>query len=364
VKLAAHFVGGSSDPPAGLGYAWGVTALELGGWGPWLGSKEQINPVGGSLLPGLSNLMIVPALAWVTAIAVAWRRRRETPEELSLLAIVAGSVVIGLLAVSRITGGVFDYLVRWWWPLAALWWVAVIWVLGRAAVAWLASRSTRLSGARAWVVPALALVCLFVSAGYALETASVASTARLPVDDWGPSMAALTAGPPPRHDRPVLVRTVGPLGGWASDAYTVQLARAGVDFRVDDSGINRQKFGPSRLWRGETDLPVIWVVTGSWIDDFARAGTGRRLAAYDPLNPAERAAYRASEHRVRVAFRAAGRDDLEHALDDGQSLQDAATVPGVDAGDIQTVEEGRRRGVPVALYEITDPAVGLPAHEP
>ena len=88
------------------------------------------------------------------------------------------------------------------------------------------------------------------------------------------------------------------------------------------------------------------------------------LARFDPLGPSQRTAYREAEHRLRLAVRAAGRDDIEHGLDEGVSLLDAAQVEGVDSEDLATVEEGRRRGVPMALYLFPDTTADLPEHRP
>jgi hypothetical protein len=282
--------------------------------------------------------------------------------------VIGVTVLVAVLAVSRITGGVFDYLVRWWWPLAALWWAAVVWVLGRAGAARLRGWSVRGRPATS-LVPVVVVVAAVVLAGRAgLDTLGRVGDAQLPAGDWGPSMAALTPSVAPIRDvaggAPVLLRNVGPLAGWAGDAYSAQLAQGGVDVRVDDTGINRYKFGPHRLPAGGTDPPVIWLVTGSWIDDFDRAHQGRELARFDPLAPPDRRLYREVEHGLRLAFRAADRPDLEDALDDGASLYGADQVAGVDRHDLDTVEEGRRRGVPVALFLFPDARSDLPEHHP
>lgn len=359
--IIGYFAGGGGDT-AGLGTALGVVAHELGGT-TWLYGIEEANPVGGGVVTAPVSALVLPVAAGLAAAALAWWRRDHPP--LRLLAVVAAAAVAGLVAVSRISGGVFDYLVRWWWPLTALWWAAVGWSLVRAVAAWRPSWSAGRAG-RAVAAAAAPVALAAVGIAVALLAVGVIRHAGgdpLPVDDWGPSMAAMEhALPRVPHGPPVLVRNVGPLSGWASDAVSALLARDGVDVRVDDTGINRYKFGAHRLRPAQGDQPLLWVVTGSWIGDFERQGEGRLLASYDPLSPEDRAEVTEAEGRLGDALRAAGRDQLVSDLDEGTSLWGAGDVAGVDPDDLDRVEAARARGVPVALYAFADASGSLPEH--
>jgi hypothetical protein len=358
--LLTHFSAGRDS--AGFETALGIAARELGGWAPWLVRGEEANPFGGALLPGPLTSLIVPVAAMIGAFVIAWRR---DPAAVRFLGIVSLTAVAAVLAVSRISGGVFDYLVRWWWPLAALWWVAVAWAVGRGVAAFVAPR-VRAEGplARHALLVVVAGMALVV-AGSAIDVGQRAETEPLPAEDWGPALAAVSPVDPaiPRTG-PVLLRNVGPLAGWAFDAYAVQLSRAGVDVRVDNTGIARFKVGDHRLRPAEGDGPVLWLVTGSWIADFERELPGRRLDLFDPLSPPERQLYIECERNLRIALDRGGRPDLAAALDEGQSLWGAAQTPGVNLEDLLVVEEGRQRGVPLAIYLVDGPHVPLPEHRP
>jgi hypothetical protein len=369
-RLVGHFAGGGGgEATAGFTPALGVAAFALGRFQWWVPGIDTVTEIGEGELPAIVAVLALPLAGFAVATALAWRRRERCPQALSLLVVVAVAALTGLFAVSRITGGLYDYLLRWWWPLAAVWWTAVAWPIGQV----LAPR------VRSWSVPrwrsrapgrGLPDLLMTLTAGGAVivgvlgfVTARGAAEAHQPVDDWEPSMAVLSGAVSsvPRS-QPVLLRDIGPLAGWAGDAVSALLAREGVDFRVDDTGINRYKFGEHRLWRGERGLPVLWVVTGNWIDDFEREGTGRLLVRYDPLTEPERTAFRDSGARLRVAFRATGRTDLAKALDEGWSLAGATAIDGVDPVDVHRVESGWSRGVPVALFEVDDVGAELPAH--
>lgn len=124
-QLVDHFGTPNADP---IGLAEGARVV-----------VERLNPIAlltldvdvdgytpsSALLPGLALLA-----SWVVATSIAWTRRHST---LLALDVVAGSaVVLGVLAASRIFGGVWNYLLLWAWIAGALVIVATAWGLSLA----------------------------------------------------------------------------------------------------------------------------------------------------------------------------------------------------------------------------------------
>ncbi len=128
--LVSYFTS-SDEEPAGMWESVGVMARELGGEAPWMGGVEDSKPEGGTLELETATALVVPLVVFGAAAALAWWRDRSA---LRFQVTVAAAAVAGLFSVSRITGGVFDYLVRWWWVIALLWWVSVFWSLWSAVM--------------------------------------------------------------------------------------------------------------------------------------------------------------------------------------------------------------------------------------
>jgi hypothetical protein len=355
VRLFHYFVSGV--PTAGVGYALDVVRLELGGRAPWLGTVEAGNAVGGGLLPGETAGLVWSVVPFLVAVVLAWRGRRATRPHLRLLGTVGVAAIAGLLAVSRISGPVFSYLVRWWWPIAALWWAAIAWAVWGAVSRRLPER-VRLGAAALSAGLAAALVALLC-----LQTLTMPAPL-LDSSDENRAQSALAdftarAVPQVSTDRPVLFRWVGPRVRWVGDGFALQLAKAGRDVRVDDDDTNPLKFGPQRvLAEPDASSRAVWVVSGLQIDDFTRAGTGREIARWDPLSPDERREANDGLLRLRRLFKETGREDLVAVIDDGGSLWPAKDFPGIDQAELDRLEELQLRGQPVGvfLYEHADQA--------
>ena len=88
-------------------------AGELNLAGPWVVGRGHL-PTDSPNLLGFLGLVVL----WAASAAVAVRRRYH--DLVRLHALLAGTCLIGLLAVARITGTMFDYLLRWVWVVTAL----------------------------------------------------------------------------------------------------------------------------------------------------------------------------------------------------------------------------------------------------
>jgi hypothetical protein len=213
---------GTDEEPHSLVEGWRVVSGQFG-WRPeWLTGKWLSSWSGESpflLSSPVPVLLVLVALAGVAL----WRRGGDGRR---LVAVLAGTLVLSVLAVARTLGPVFDYRLRWTWmpPLVAF--VVVAWAAWRAAVARWGSRAD------------LAL--------------SVVAAATLVVASGMNIVDAATAGTPQRHDSgmvadlmpdivealdpdagPVVVSDPWTPGSWYGRAVVLQLERRGFDARVD-----------------------------------------------------------------------------------------------------------------------------------
>jgi hypothetical protein len=110
------------EPAAGWRVGWGIMGTELGIPGAWLAGGELglLEVRTSSVLPALLLLAVT-----VTLGLLARQRGASSAGRLALIALAASA--IGVLSGSRITGLVAAYLVRWWWVIAAVVWLSIMW---------------------------------------------------------------------------------------------------------------------------------------------------------------------------------------------------------------------------------------------
>ncbi|MEJ5255029.1 MAG: hypothetical protein WHS89_06730 [Acidimicrobiales bacterium] len=350
--LVDYFVRGSGEATAGLVRSAGVVARELGDVAPWMGGREIVVPADGSVASAPLRALVVPVLCFALAAWVAWRVRELAAVRFQ--AVVAATAIAGVVSVSRITGEVYNYLIRWWWVIAALWWLSTAWslwsagstVLGRHPIVGRA----RLERASALV----ALVAFAVTLQLSARTVDGVDEVGTPDGEWyvqiEPVVGDLIASAP--RPGPALVRFVGTRNASVADGLRLQLERAGIPVVVDDDLVF--KFGESR--RASTHEPqyVVWVVMGGAVSEVeavsARDGQLQEIARWDPLTPEQRAALVAGERALAEQLRAIGRDDLATAALTGGDIRSARDLEGVDVGLWEAVTEARRRGDPIAVF--------------
>lgn len=335
--LVAHF-GSGAAPTTGFATAAGIVARELGDVAPWLGGAE---PGGsdGALIPASLWSLLVPVGAFAGATLAAHRAGERPAVRLAGTVLVAA--VAGWASVARINGEVFAYLVRWWWAIAVLWWLSVLW----------SSWSVLGPGARYRLEPVVAALGGAVAVWCAVVVIAGVGRVGTPDGEWWVPLEAIvdptvTAAP---RDGPVLVRAVGSKWGSVGDGVRLQLERAGVDVVVDDTEVI--KYGKGRRAADRPPVAVVWVVTGAdTIRTWSTRPGLRELARWDPLTPAERVAFDEAAAALRAELLTAGRPELAEALATGGSLDPARGDPAIDASLFDRVERDRRRGDPVAVF--------------
>jgi hypothetical protein len=267
---------GGQDRPLGLGGALEIAARQLDWGGPWMGGVEP-NVMGTGSIEGLPLAsLVMPVLVFAGAAALAtWRRCHDA---VRLQAVVAIAAVTGVVAVSRITGDAFDYLLRWWWPVAALWWASAAWSLWQAAMTVpVTSRRTQLTRASQAVLVVIALV---VMVPQAVGSARLVADAPDPTQGLAQAVEQATVAVGSALDQrgglaagnEVELHTRGGGSGWMGDAIGLQLERDGWNVVVVRNDVNVGKWGLRRTrpvaeleWRAGTDGNAITGRRAVWV---------------------------------------------------------------------------------------------------
>jgi hypothetical protein len=284
-----EFVVDSPEEPAPLGESLGAAARGLGFLPAWAGAREAVWPVDPA--PAWTLLLLPVALAVGASPAV--RRRTGGPRDRVPLAVFAG-VVYGAatFTVTRTTGGLIAYVLRWTWPVAVLaTTVALLPVLDLLR----RDGSTALRIGRALATGAAVVI---------VAVAAVAGTADARRDPVEPS---------PNTDRSArelarALRPVLPVEAYGLEWLDVRsfsavsigtaanLARHGydIDFPADHAG----RVGEFRA-RGRTDRPLVVIVGQTPSRRWPPPPDARRILHWDHLTESERARADALEVRVR-----------------------------------------------------------------
>lgn len=336
----------SSDRPAGLHDAVAQAAADLPLRGAaWLGTVQPTGP-DGALEGGDIAALVLPMVTFALALAAA--RLTGARSALRFQLLTGAAVLGGVIATSRITGPMFGYLIRWWWVLALLWWLSILWSFASAALRWSATPMI-LRRALPVAVIALGLVWSFRLADPTAHAAEVALPPEPSNDellaDLLPPLLADVAG-----DDAVRVETINSTWGTMADGVRFALEHDHVPVVVSPEFAF--KFGDQRSADHRRADTVVWVVHADAVRTWGDLPNVRTVAVWDPLSPAERAAYVVDETELQQQLTAAGRPDLATALTNGGGGVDRESVglAGVDPSLVQRVEAIRRRGDPIGLF--------------
>jgi hypothetical protein len=362
------------DDATGGGSALELVARQLSWGGPWMGGTEPSDPVTGGVVGSDVAALAIPVALFGWALSLALWRRCRGPARLQMTVLAAA--VVGVVAVARIDGPAFDYIVRWWWPLAGLWWASSLWSLWEALVRpaleprlarWLGRRAeATLAGAVAAVVLVASLPAMTGAIAFAVDrpdpAARFVEVARELNDAILGELEQLAAS----GDRPlVVVHRLGGLSGWYADALGVRLQAAGWDVRAPVGGVNAGKWGGARLVPAvppDPDDPGrvdVWVVSGPDVERpplalaRALAPTGV-VVAYerDPLDAGQRDQRTLVEALVLSQLEAAGRSDLVRDYLDGESVLAARSVAGVDVDLLDQLSRTREASDELRVYVV------------
>ena len=341
----AHYFLTNGDSPAGFGTAFHVAADQLRfPSAPWLGRSELAGLDGALLGSGLAAL-VVPILSMAGSLWLAVRMRVLAALRLQL--VVIATALGGLIATARVTGPLFDWVVRWWWVIASLWWLSIVWVLWSV----LSQRITTQSMQRI-ATGLLAVVATVVTLAATGPITSATSSTPPPSPSTGivldgflqPTLDAL------QGSGPLLVVTTGSVRGDYGDALRLQLERAGIQVVAESNMISH--LGPQRSESNRTPVGTLWIVSADQITQFKADPSMKFLGGWDPLTQDQRDQFFIDQSLLQDQLIAAGRVDLAEALTNGSGGVDteAKTLDGVDPTLVDRVEALRRKGDPVAVF--------------
>ena len=335
-----------TDPPIGLSQAWSLWLHHLDVFDILRGSST----VAGSAAPGLVLLVL-----WALAAVVAARLRDRT---LVALHVVTGvALALGLLAISRIFGPPWDYLMLWAWGTATVAAVAVL-ATGAALVTRLVARRSagdRAAAARLAWVPTAALAVLVV-----LPTLSSArrapDTRERDVDlsadlshVVGPTLRAVRGGEVAgARDGTVLVTWTDPynLGGQGY-GLMLELERQGYDARANRG--SRMAVRSHRITDSARADAEIHLAVGEGAIAEARRHVGAmELAYYDPRTRDELAAYGRARADLITSLKAAGLSSLIPEID--ENFFSLATDPRLSVPQKTTLAAMSQIRPPLAVY--------------
>jgi hypothetical protein len=322
------------DPPekfVGWAFGYGLMGRELRVTGPWINGNDT------SALGFVFTDGTVMAILLVVAVLVlgllAWTRR---PSAARFAVLMFAAVWIGVVAGARVTGVAGPYQVRWWWVIAGLVCCSLVWS------AWSRFVPDRVAPV---LVDVGLVVILVLAVVVSFDTASV----RVPEDHQSDAVAAM-GHEVARHlgrDQRYLVTSTGTrdFGGVLNGMYLELLSR-GFDVRVSDAFAHA--VGSWRVAKpGETDQ-VLTIVGGDSFAEYQPGPGTAQVAAYDPLDPGERA--RASELEARIRSRVGTDTKITPADVDNVFGRAALVQAGVDADTIAQLRALRAQGMQYALY--------------
>jgi hypothetical protein len=320
-----------AEPAVGLETAWGVMGNELGG--AWVRGNDLSRlgtAASGSVIPAL--LLALVAISFSVA---AWRRGYGAVARLGLLMVAC--IAIGVVATARVTGLLGNYLVRWWWVIAALLCVSLAW---SAYTLFSRSRATRVLAAVGFGLLAFLTAVASWNAAPAPVPLEHVSTA---LEHLTPTVTQHLA-----RDQRYLVtfvdsRDLGAIG----DGLYLDLTRRGFHVKVP------RDYGPAfGSWRvadaGTVDATLIVVANDDVDKGWTPPPNATPIASYDPLSVSERA--RAQRLASTMLGSVRGAVSYDPAMVDSSFGRRKLLVAGADSVAISQLAGLRRAGSAYTVY--------------
>jgi hypothetical protein len=346
-KLIRHFTTEQPEPAIGFGHAgklvlqhldWFAMAIDL------VRRKDAFvhrAGVAGDATVGVSVGGLVVVALWGAAAVWAWRRRHRTL--LALHAVIATTLLTGLVSSARIFGKVWFYLTLWMSGTALL--VAV----SLAATAWMLAREhgERLPRLRWVTVEALGvLVVTLATAGSvvaALRQAPPEQGQGEAVEQVVPNVAAALD----RAARYVVFWQESVVPGSQGYAVLSELERRGFAVGVHETW--RVPATPHRVFPVGTYDGEIHVISGGWIERWpGMHPEAERLLTVDHRSVDERQRFDRLDARVVSRLTELGRVDLLETVD--TNLFGASLDPALPADVVADLSEMLLLGEPLAIF--------------
>jgi hypothetical protein len=325
--LADYFLGGQTEEPrAGLRAATGLAGAAFGVPPPWLGGDEARDYLTGAIRPGGAWLIVVPVvLLAVGLVGTHLAGRRDHQRYVVVVAAVFGA---GVLALSRITGDLLDYLFYWRTPLA----VMVLVAAGVGVFDWVDARqqTAREQTGRPALATAGTTAGMVLLAALSIPPTIAVATHGDQVKPFEEEVAAvLDQIDTDAVDGTVLVRFDGSTIGGLQGGLTNALDRDGVDARVDES-LSFQ-FGEDRVAAPDEVDEIWYALEDGYLTSFRVSDPhGRVVARLMPLGAEAEDEIVALQLQLADQLAAAGRSDLWPTLDSDLVAYALDGIDGVD----------------------------------
>jgi hypothetical protein len=308
-----------SEDPVGFGRGVELALLHLDvpglviGDSSWVGSlPDPSSDPDGSVIPGLVILVV-----WALAGSASLRLGNRTLARLHL--VVAVSLVLGVISMSRIYGKEWYYLMLWAWGVAALMLLAVGWTIWAVASAWAQRHRRRLSASAV----NLALTGVLVVGSAALTVDAVdtdppephlSSTLGAVLPD---TVAALERGDGAavgRDGRYMVIFSDAMYFGSQSYGLVSELERAGFDVGMPDAlhvpVTGHRVIGP------DDAAAIVVFATGQNIELWRQVPGALEVAYVEPRDPPARAEFAELRSAVIDDLRSDGLEDLVPLVDE------------------------------------------------
>jgi hypothetical protein len=327
-------------PTPAVGFGRGLTLL-LTHLGPW-GLLEGRHGVTGSTVPGALLLLV-----WAASAALVWlRAAREAPVALARLHIVlAAALGFELIAMSRIFGDVFFYLMLWSLCITGLMMIATVWTAGVLVAPLLTSAGAR--RALRWATAAIAALGLLFTGWFSYD----AAYAQMPLSRFGNTLGGvLPSTIAALHSADALRKASGATGdrylvtwfdpidlGGRGFAFLNELERAG--FHVGAPATERAAVTQHRVLDPKDAVGQVHLAFGDDITRWRAKPGAQQIAHYDPRSPAQRAEWARLHALVVGELHARHLDDLIPNVDNNLFAvsADPRTPAGVRAQILQLV---------------------------
>jgi hypothetical protein len=326
-RLYDYFIGGqNTEPSAGIRRALGLFGSAFGVPPPWLGGSETHLFGTNEVIPGRSIMIVIPLALLVLGFIGA--RRTGNREHRRLAVVAAMLFVAGVVALSRVTGELLEYLFYWRIPLALF--VVVTGLVGAIdLVATYRPVWHRASAGRVAMAGIAAALTMLVVVSATTSTAVATHDAQIKEFEGGVQLLLDQIDVDSLRDQTVLVRFHGSTVGGAQGGVVDALDREGVAVRVDEE-LSFQ-FGDHR-GADPADVDEVWYVLedGVLTSLATTSGDGRVVVRVMPLGPDKEAEMVDLQLALLEQLRDAQRLDLRAALDTELVAFVFADVPGID----------------------------------